>query len=71
MKTIMQIAMSCDTTYEKVRQAIKHLRLVNCFSFEKKKRYNDYQIELIYQHLYYLGAVKEVIIESKLNDHAK
>ena len=61
-KSIMQVAMECDTRYNAARDVIKSLGLVL-----DDKKVNKWQEELIHESLYFTGKIKEVTYESKLN----
>ena len=61
-KSIMQVAMECDTRYNAVRDVIKSLGIIL-----ENKKVNKWQEELIHESLYFTGKIKEVTYESKLN----
>ena len=63
-KSIMQVAMECDTRYNAVRDVIKSLGLVL-----DDKKVNKWQEELIHERLYLTGFITEITYESKLNSN--
>jgi len=67
MKTIPQIAKTCDTSRDNVYRAV--LRL-NVIAVKKKGRinyYDEYQEFLIIEHLWHIGKANTLIFESKMN----
>lgn len=66
MKTLMQIAIECNTRYNAVKDAVRRERIMT--TKKNGKVYLDkYQEEYIHQILYFEGKITELTLESKMN----
>jgi len=66
MKTLMQIAEECDTSYNTVKNFVIKEKIV----YQKihgKISLNEFQEDHIHQILYFEGKITEITIESKMN----
>lgn len=68
LKTISQIARMCYSNYESVNRATLRLKIYPAQKKGQIKRFNEFQIELIIDHLFYLGKIDSLIYESRMND---
>lgn len=68
MKSIMEIAIECDTTYDKIFRMVKKERLVSACMFGKKK-FTKWQVDYIQEILYYEGVLNEITIKSRMNNN--
>lgn len=71
MKSLMEIATNLNLRYNKIVYYVKVLKIVPT----KKKRMNksylyldQYQEDILLDHLFIIGVVKELIFESKMNN---
>lgn len=67
----MQIATECDMMYNEIARYVRAIKIIPT----KVKRTNNYalyldqyQEHLLHEHLYFLGKVTELTIESKMNN---
>ena len=67
MKSIMQIAIECDLTWNQVNNIVKIENIVPAQKIGKRKFFDIYQEDIIHQLLYFLGLVNEITYESKMN----
>jgi len=68
IKTMMQIAESCNVRYNDVHQVVKKEHIIGKLRVENNRKYfTTYQQELIYQNLYFEGKATEIIYESSIN----
>jgi hypothetical protein len=70
MKSLMQIAIECDMMYNEISRCIKSIKIIPT----KVKRINNYalyldkyQEDLLHQHLYFIGKIQEITLQSKMN----
>ena len=66
MKTILEIAMECDLTYNKVSQNAKKEKLVPACMFGKIK-YTKWQVAYLQELFYYEGILPEITLPSCMN----
>jgi hypothetical protein len=69
MKSMMQIAMECDTRYNAVKDCVNKLKIKGVKFGENSRRlfFDKYQEELIHENLYFEGKITEITLESKMN----
>lgn len=69
MKTVTDIAKQCNTTWEIVYRGVQRLNIIPAFasSSGRIKYYDDFQLELIIDHLFYAGKITELVFESSMN----
>jgi len=67
MKTISQISKICGTTWEIVYRSIQRLNIIPVHKKGRINYYDDFQLELIIDNLFYAGKIKYLIYESKMN----
>lgn len=72
MKSLMQIAMECDMRYNDINNHVRSMKIIPT----KTKRTNSfalyldqYQEHLLHEHLYFLGKLTEINLESKMNSN--
>lgn len=66
----MQIAIECNLMYNEVLRSMRNIKI----NPTKIKRINNYAIyldkyqeDLLHDHLYFIGKLKEITLESKIN----
>lgn len=67
MKTPKDIAKMCDTGWLLVYRAIQRMNIVPVHTSGRKSYYDEYQVELIIDNLFYTGKMTHIILESKMN----
>jgi len=67
LKTPQQISKICGTTWGIVYIAIQRLNIVPVHKKGRINYYDDFQVELIVDNLFYTGKIKYLIYESKMN----
>jgi len=67
MKTPQDIAKRCGITWETVYRAIQRLNIIPVHAKGRIKYYDEFQFELIIDHLFYAGKIQFLIFESKMN----
>jgi len=68
MKNIKEIAIICCLDWELVYRAVQKLNIIPVIQIGKRKFYDQYQQELIFDNLFYCGKLQYLIYESKLNN---
>lgn len=67
-KTMMQIAMECDCTYNTVKSVVKKEGILGVLRKENNRKYfNIHQQDLIHRVLYFEGKSDCLTFESKMN----
>ena len=67
MKNINDIAKFCCSDWETIFRATKRLNIIPALQKGRRKYFDEYQQELILDHLFYLGKIEFIIYESKIN----
>lgn len=67
MKTITEIAKTCDTSRDNAYSAAKRIGIIPAKQGLRIAYYDEYQEFLIIEHLWYIGKVDTLIFESKMN----
>ena len=67
MKTPQQISKICGTTWEIVYRAIQRLNIVPVHKKGRICYYDEFQFELIVDHLFYACKIDSLIFESSMN----
>jgi len=70
MKSLMQISKECDLMYNEVLRTIRNIK-INPTKIKRTNNYaiylDQYQEDLLHEHLYFIGKIKEITLESKMN----
>jgi len=68
MKNINDIAKMCCLDWETIFRTIKRLNITPVHTVGRRKYFDEFQQELIFDHLFYLGKIEFIIYESKMNN---
>lgn len=70
MKPLMQIAMECDLMYNEVLRSMRNIK-INPTKIKRTNNYaiylDKYQEDLLHEHLYFIGKLQEITLQSKIN----
>ncbi|MBC7845569.1 MAG: hypothetical protein H7Y10_03655 [Flavobacterium sp.] len=71
MKSTKQIATDCNLTYDALKYIIKREEIIPAKKENKRNFYNKWQEEYIHSVLCFAGLLKEITVESKINDEVE